>query len=140
MGIRQLVIKAREQIQSRAATSESPAPVDTSLFTERAQAAATSQTPAAKKPAPKPAITPAEAQRLNRERTDAVIRGFKKLKDLDPGEIVLKPGEGPERWNEWISLAEELASWFMQEKKLFIADRVSSDICMLLDTMVTSSF
>jgi hypothetical protein len=138
--IHELVIKAREQIQSRATTSESPAPVDTSLFTERAQAAAVSQPPAAKKPVPKAAIAPAEAQRLNRERTDAVIRGFKRLKEIDPGDIVLGPDEGLEGWDEWMSLAEELASWFMEEKKLFIADRVSTGICVSSDKTVIRHF
>ncbi|KAG8719185.1 transcription factor TFIIIC subunit tfc4 [Ceratobasidium sp. 394] len=119
------VIKAREQIQLRTTTSESSAPLDTSLFTERVQAAGPPQsTSATKKSAPKPTITPAEAQRLNRERTDAVIRGFKKLKETDPGEICLDPGqEDLGRWDEWIVVAEELANVFMEEKRLFIADR-----------------
>ncbi|KAG8739535.1 transcription factor TFIIIC subunit tfc4 [Ceratobasidium sp. 414] len=122
------VIKAREQIQLRAITSGSPAPIDTSLFTERVQASLPQSAPATKKSVSKPTITPAEAQRLSWERTDAVIRGFKTLKEADPGEICLDPGqEDLGRWDEWIAVADELATTFMEEKRLFIADRALPD-------------
>ncbi|KAG8773624.1 transcription factor TFIIIC subunit tfc4 [Ceratobasidium sp. 428] len=114
------VIKAREQIQLRATTSESPVPPDTSLFAERSQAAG----PTPKKSAPKTTITPAEAQRLDREHTDTVIRGFKKLKEADAGDICLDPAqEEVGRWDGWLAVAEELARIFMDEKRLFIVDR-----------------
>lgn len=116
------VIKAREQIQSRAPTSGAPTPADISLFAERPHPAPNAVT-STKKPVNKPTMTPAEVQRLNRERIDAVIRGFKRLKEIDPGEICLARGEEPGRWDEWLPVAEELARTFMEEKKLFIADR-----------------
>ncbi|KAG8715736.1 transcription factor TFIIIC subunit tfc4 [Ceratobasidium sp. 395] len=114
------VIKAREQIQLRAATSESPALPDTSLFAERSQAAG----PTPKKSTPKTTTTLAEAQRLDREHTDTVIRGFKKLKETDAGDICLDPAQKDVgRWDGWLAVAEELARIFMEEKRLFIADR-----------------
>jgi hypothetical protein len=63
---------------------------------------------------------------MERERVDTVVRGFKRLKDLDPGEICSNTEGGTdERWGEWLSVAEELVRIFMGEKKLFISDRVS---------------
>ncbi|CCO35244.1 General transcription factor 3C polypeptide 3 AltName: Full=Transcription factor IIIC 102 kDa subunit [Rhizoctonia solani AG-1 IB] len=115
------VIKAREQIQSRTSTSGAHTPAEASLFVERAPTASTLTT---KKPTNKPTLTPAEAQRMERERVDTVVRGFKRLKDLDPGEICSNTGGGTdERWDEWLSVAEELVRIFMGEKKLFISDR-----------------
>ncbi|KAJ1300854.1 hypothetical protein OPQ81_002493 [Rhizoctonia solani] len=115
------VIKAREQIQSRTPTSGVHTPAETSLFTERAP---TTSTSTAKKPANKATLTPAEIQRLERERVDTVVRGFKRLKVLDPGEICPGGEENTDgRWDEWLSVAEELARIFMGEKKLFISDR-----------------
>ncbi|CEL60578.1 Transcription factor tau 131 kDa subunit OS=Saccharomyces cerevisiae (strain ATCC 204508 / S288c) GN=TFC4 PE=1 SV=1 [Rhizoctonia solani AG-1 IB] len=115
------VIKAREQIQSRTSTSGAHTPAEASLFVERAPTASTLTT---KKPANKPTLTPAEAQRMERERVDTVVRGFKRLKDLDPGEICSNTeGRTDERWDEWLSVAEELVRIFMGEKKLFISDR-----------------
>ncbi|CCO34239.1 Transcription factor tau 131 kDa subunit AltName: Full=TFIIIC 131 kDa subunit [Rhizoctonia solani AG-1 IB] len=115
------VIKAREQIQSRTSTSGAYTPAEASLFVERAPTASTLTT---KKPANKPTLTPAEAQRMERERVDTVVRGFKRLKDLDPGEICSNTeGRADERWDEWLSVAEELVRIFMGEKKLFISDR-----------------
>ncbi|CAE6500210.1 unnamed protein product, partial [Rhizoctonia solani] len=114
------VIKAREQAQSRTATSGAPTPAEASLFAERAP---TTSTPSAKKPVNKPTLTPAEIQRMERERVDTVIRGFKRLKELDPGEVCTNREDLGEKWDEWLSVAEDLARIFMTEKKLFISDR-----------------
>ncbi|KDN41099.1 hypothetical protein RSAG8_07653, partial [Rhizoctonia solani AG-8 WAC10335] len=110
------VIKAREQVRSRSPTSGEQTPAEASLFAERAPTNPTSTT---KKPIHKPTLTPAEVQRMERERVDTVIRGFKKLKEVDPGEVC-SSGEG---WEGWLSVADELARIFMSEKKLFISDR-----------------
>ncbi|KAB5589355.1 TPR-2 domain containing protein [Ceratobasidium theobromae] len=108
------VIKARGQISAR--TPELSVSAEASLFAERAPAATSNTTITTKKPANKPALTPAELQRLTRERTDTVNRGFKKLKDISLEEV-------PGRLDEWLSVAEELVRVFMEEKRLFIADR-----------------
>ncbi|KAH7325447.1 hypothetical protein B0J17DRAFT_581386, partial [Rhizoctonia solani] len=115
------VIKAREQIQSRTSTSGAHTPAEASLFAERAPTTATTT---AKKPPNKTTLTPAEIQRMERERVDTVTRGFRRLKQVDPGEIS-PSGEvdADGRWEEWLSVADELARIFMTEKKLFISDR-----------------
>lgn len=117
------VIRAREQIPSRNSTSETLTPADVSLFVEKSHPVPAT-TAAAKKPANKPTITPAEAQRLNRERTDAVIRGFKRLKEIDPGEICSEGEEVAGRWTEWLSVADALVEIFDSEKRLHVTDRV----------------
>ncbi|EUC58861.1 TPR-2 domain protein [Rhizoctonia solani AG-3 Rhs1AP] len=115
------VIKAREQAQLHTPTSGAQSPAEASLFVERAP---TTSTATIKKPINKPTLTPAEAQRMERERVDTVIRGFKKLKEVDPGEICPSDEATVEGgWGEWLSVADELARIFMAEKKLFISDR-----------------
>ncbi|CAE6532833.1 unnamed protein product [Rhizoctonia solani] len=114
------VIKAREQIQSRTPTSGAHTPAEASLFAERAP---TTSASTAKKPSNK-TMTPAEIQRMERERVDTVTRGFKRLKQVDPGEICPSGEANADgRWREWLSVADELAHIFMTEKKLFISDR-----------------
>lgn len=115
------VIKAREQNQSRILTSEPNTPVDASLFAER-----TAPNPSSSTNPKKPTIKPAEAQRTDRERTDAVQRGFKTLAVLDAGEVVLAAEEMIGRWDEWVEEADGVARIFMEEKKLFVVDRVSA--------------
>ncbi|KAG8732634.1 transcription factor TFIIIC subunit tfc4 [Ceratobasidium sp. 423] len=115
------VIKAREQIQSHTPTSGAHTPGEASLFAERAP---TTSTSTAKKPVNKATLAPAEIQRMERERVDTVIRGFKRLKEVDPGDISPSGEENTsDRWDEWLLVAEELAGIFMTEKKLFISDR-----------------
>ncbi|CAE7227038.1 unnamed protein product [Rhizoctonia solani] len=114
------VIQAREQIQSHTPTSGAQTPGEASLFTERAHMTSVS---IAKKPANKPALTPAETQRIERARVDTVVRGFKKLKETDPGAISITGEAGAGEWDAWLSVADELAQIFMNEKKLFISDR-----------------
>ncbi|KAF8704762.1 TPR-like protein, partial [Rhizoctonia solani] len=115
------VIMAREQALSRASASGAHTPAEASLFAERAPVNSASMP---KKHVNKPTLTPAEIQRMERERIDTVVRGFKRLKEVNPGEIRPSLEEGSERrWDEWLSVAEELARIFMGEKKLFISDR-----------------
>ncbi|ELU36749.1 TPR_2 domain-containing protein [Rhizoctonia solani AG-1 IA] len=116
------VIMAREQALSRASASGAHTPAEASLFAERAPVNSASMP---KKHVNKPTLTPAEIQRMERERIDTVVRGFKRLKEVNPGEIRPSLEEGSERrWDEWLSVAEELARIFMGEKKLFISDRL----------------
>ncbi|CAE6475543.1 unnamed protein product [Rhizoctonia solani] len=114
------VIKAREQIQSLTPTSGAHTPAEASLFVERVSTTSASMT---KKPTNKPTLTPAEIQRMERERIDTVVRGFKRLREVDPGEICSNEEILNGRWDEWLSVAEELVRIFMGEKKLFISDR-----------------
>lgn len=115
------MIKAQEQNQSRISTSEPNTPADASLFAERAAPNPTSSTNTKKT-----TVKPAEAQRTDRQRTDAVLRGFKKLAVLDAGEVVLAADEEVlGRWDEWVEEADGVARIFMEEKKLFVVDRVS---------------
>ncbi|QRV85565.1 TPR-2 domain protein [Ceratobasidium sp. AG-Ba] len=117
------VIQAREQQQQLAGSSQPTAPLDTSLFIERTQPAAPPQ-PASAPKRPKQTITPAQAQKLERERQDVVLRGFKRLNETDAGDICLDPdAQDVGRWDEWIVAADEVANVFMSEKRLFILDR-----------------
>ncbi|KAF8597842.1 TPR-like protein [Ceratobasidium sp. AG-I] len=115
------VIRAREENQSRMSTSEPPTAADASLFAERGAPNPNASTSAGPK---KPTIKPAEMQRLERERTDAVQRGFKKLATLDAGDVSLAADdEVMGRWDDWVDEADAVANIFMEERKLFIADR-----------------
>lgn len=117
------MIKAREENQSHLSTSEPPNAGDASLFAERV---ASNPNVSSYTGSKKPTVKPAETQRLNRERTDAVQRGFKKLAALDAGEVTLAPEEEViGRWDDWVDEADIVAKIFMEERKLFIADRVS---------------